>query len=41
MHYEALEGHYGNYDKGKDIQKDPSVFISGATVAVCWEDKGL
>ena len=31
MHYEA---HLGKYNKRKDTQKDLSVFIVGATVAV-------
>ena len=34
MHYEALEACQRKYVKGKDTQKDPSVFIAGATVAV-------
>ena len=34
MHYEALEAWQRKYDKGKDTQKDPSVSIAGATVAV-------
>ena len=34
IHEEALEAHQRKYNKGKDNQKDPSVFIAGATVAV-------
>ena len=34
MHDESLDVHQTKYDKGKDTQKDPSVFIAGATVAV-------
>ena len=34
MHYEALEAHQRKYNKDKDTQKDPSVLIGGATLAV-------
>ena len=34
MHYEVLEIHQRKYDKGKDTQRNPSVFIAAATVAV-------
>ena len=34
MHYEALWDHQRKYDKGKDTQKDHSVFIAGAKVTV-------
>ena len=33
VHYEALESCQRKYDKGKDTQKHPSVFIAGSTVA--------
>ena len=40
IHYEALEAHQRKYDKAKDTQKDPSIFITRATVPVQLEDGG-
>ena len=33
MQYEAIEVQQRKYDTGKDTQKDPSIFFTGATVA--------
>ena len=33
LHHVTLEAHQ-KIDKGKDIQKDPPIYIAGATVAV-------
>ena len=41
LYCEALETCLRKNDAVKDTQKDPPIFITGATVAVQWDDGGL
>ena len=39
IHHEALEVCQRKKDKGTDTQKDPPIFITGATIIV-WQENG-
>ena len=41
LHCKALEAHQGKNDKDKGTQKDHPIFITGPTVVVQWEERGL
>ena len=41
LDHKAFEANERKNDKGKNTEKDPTIFITGATVAVQWEDGGL